>query len=64
MVRPERIANHPKLVNGCQRHVYYLHAGEPGVEVGGGKRVACLVCTGTGSVPNSASQQGSAHLRG
>jgi hypothetical protein len=33
-----------------QRHVYYLHAGQPGVEVVGGKRVACPVCAGEGSV--------------
>lgn len=33
-----------------QRHVYYLHAGQPGVEVVGGKRVACPVCAGTGTV--------------
>jgi hypothetical protein len=33
-----------------QRHVYYLHAGQPGVEVVGGKRVTCPVCAGTGSV--------------
>jgi DnaJ-class molecular chaperone len=33
-----------------QRHVYYLHAGHPGVEVIGGKRVTCPVCVGTGSV--------------
>ena len=30
--------------------VYYLHAGQPGVEVVGGKRVTCPVCAGTGSV--------------
>jgi hypothetical protein len=33
-----------------QRHVYYLHAGHPGVEIIGGKRVTCPVCVGTGSV--------------
>jgi hypothetical protein len=33
-----------------QRHVYYLHADQCGVEVVGGKRVACPVCAGTGSV--------------
>lgn len=33
-----------------KRHVYYLHAGQPGVEVVGGKRVTCPVCAGTGSV--------------
>ncbi|MEA2874449.1 MAG: hypothetical protein QOH67_4445, partial [Hyphomicrobiales bacterium] len=33
-----------------KRHVYYLHAGQPGVEVVGGKRVACPVCAGTGIV--------------
>jgi hypothetical protein len=33
-----------------RRHVYYLHAGQRGVEVVGGKRIACPVCTGTGSV--------------
>jgi hypothetical protein len=33
-----------------QRHVYYLHAGQLGVEVVGGKRVICPVCAGTGSV--------------
>jgi hypothetical protein len=33
-----------------QRHVYYLHAGQPGVEIVGGKRVTCPVCAGTGSV--------------
>jgi hypothetical protein len=33
-----------------QRHVYYLHAGQPGAEVVGGKRVACPVCAGTGTV--------------
>jgi hypothetical protein len=32
------------------RHVYYLHAGQLGVEVVGGKRVACPVCAGTGAV--------------
>jgi hypothetical protein len=32
------------------RHVYYLHAGQLGVEVVGGKRVACPVCAGTGIV--------------
>ena len=30
--------------------VYYLHAGQPGVEVVGGKRVICPVCAGTGAV--------------
>jgi hypothetical protein len=34
----------------AQRHVYYLHAGQPGFEVVGGKRVSCPVCAGTGSV--------------
>jgi hypothetical protein len=33
-----------------QRHVYYLHAGQPGAEVVGGKRVACPVCPGAGTV--------------
>ena len=33
-----------------RRDVYYLHAGQPGVEIVGGKRVACPVCAGTGSV--------------
>jgi len=33
-----------------KRHVYYLHAGQPGVEIVGGKRVTCPVCAGTGSV--------------
>jgi hypothetical protein len=33
-----------------QRHVYYLHAGQPGVEVVGGKRVSCPVCAGAGTV--------------
>ncbi len=33
-----------------QRHVYYLRAGQPGVEVVGGKRVTCPVCAGTGGV--------------
>lgn len=33
-----------------RRHVYYLHAGQPSVEVVGGKRVACPVCAGTGTV--------------
>jgi hypothetical protein len=33
-----------------KRHVYYLHAGQPGVEVVGGKRVTCPVCAGEGSV--------------
>jgi hypothetical protein len=33
-----------------QRHVYYLHAGQPGVEIVGGKRVTCPVCAGNGSV--------------
>lgn len=33
-----------------KRHVYYLHAGQPGVEVVGGKRVTCPVCGGEGSV--------------
>jgi DnaJ-class molecular chaperone len=33
-----------------QRHVYYLHARRPSVEVVGGKRVTCPVCAGTGSV--------------
>jgi DnaJ-class molecular chaperone len=33
-----------------QRHVYYLHAGQPGVEVFGGKRVTCPVCAGKGTV--------------
>jgi hypothetical protein len=33
-----------------QRHVYYLHAGQPGAEVVGGKRVACPVCAGAGTV--------------
>jgi hypothetical protein len=33
-----------------QRHVYDLHAGQPGVEVVGGKRVTCPVCAGTGRV--------------
>jgi DnaJ-class molecular chaperone len=33
-----------------QRHVYYLHAGQPGVEVVGGKRVTCPVCAGEGTV--------------
>jgi hypothetical protein len=32
-----------------QRHVYYLHAGQPGVDVVGGK-CTCPVCAGTGSV--------------
>jgi hypothetical protein len=32
------------------RHVHYLHAGKPGVDVVGGKRVGCPVCSGTGSV--------------
>jgi hypothetical protein len=35
-----------------QRHVYYLHASQPGVEVVGGKRVACPVCAGEGTVRN------------
>jgi hypothetical protein len=33
-----------------QRHVYYRHAGQPSVEIVGGKRVPCPVCAGTGSV--------------
>jgi hypothetical protein len=33
-----------------QRHVYYLHAGQPGIEVFGGKRVTCPVCVGNGTV--------------
>jgi hypothetical protein len=33
-----------------KRQVYYLHAGQPGVEIVGGKRVTCPVCAGTGSV--------------
>jgi hypothetical protein len=33
-----------------QRDVYYLHAGQPGVEIVGGKRVACPVCAGAGTV--------------
>ena len=33
-----------------QRHVYYLHADQPGVEVLGGKRVTCPTCAGTGTV--------------
>jgi hypothetical protein len=33
-----------------QRHVYYLHAGQPGVEVVGGKCVICPVCAGEGTV--------------
>jgi hypothetical protein len=33
-----------------QRHVYYLHAGQSGVEVVGGKRVTCPVCAGLGTV--------------
>jgi hypothetical protein len=33
-----------------QRHVYYLHAGQPGIEVVGGKRVTCPVCAGKGTV--------------
>ena len=33
-----------------QRHVYYLHTGQPGVEVVGGKRVTCPVCAGEGTV--------------
>ena len=33
-----------------QREVYYRHAGQPGVEVVGGKRVTCPVCAGTGRV--------------
>jgi hypothetical protein len=32
------------------RHVYYLHAGQPGVEVFGGKRITCPVCAGKGTV--------------
>ena len=38
----------PKCHGLC--HVYYQHAGQPGVEVVGGKRVTCPVCAGTGSV--------------
>jgi hypothetical protein len=33
-----------------QRHVYYLRASQPGVEVVGGKRVTCPVCAGWGTV--------------
>jgi DnaJ-class molecular chaperone len=33
-----------------QRHVYYLHADQPAIEVVGGKRVTCPTCTGTGTV--------------
>jgi hypothetical protein len=33
-----------------KRHVYYLHASQSGVEVVGGKRVTCPVCSGTGTV--------------
>jgi hypothetical protein len=33
-----------------QRHVYYLHAGQSGIEVVGGKRVTCPVCAGEGTV--------------
>jgi hypothetical protein len=40
-----------------KRHVYYLHASQPGVEVVGGKRVTCPVCAGEGTVRTPASQQ-------
>ena len=33
-----------------KRHVYYLHADQPGVEIVGGKRVICPTCAGTGTV--------------
>jgi DnaJ-class molecular chaperone len=33
-----------------KRHVYYLHADQPGIEVVGGKRVTCPTCAGTGTV--------------
>ena len=32
-----------------KRHVYYLHANQPGIEVVGGKRT-CPTCVGTGTV--------------
>jgi hypothetical protein len=32
------------------RHVYHLYAGQPGVEVVGGKRVTCPVCAGADTV--------------
>jgi len=35
---------------GGKGHVYYSRASSPGVEVIGGKRIACPVCAGTGSV--------------
>jgi DnaJ-class molecular chaperone len=45
----------PKCHGQC--HVYYLHAGQPGVEVVGGKRVTCPVCAGEGTVRTPTSQQ-------
>ena len=33
-----------------QRHVYYLHADQPGIEIVGGERVTCPTCAGTGTV--------------
>jgi hypothetical protein len=46
------VAGHRGDLPKChgKRHVYYLHAGQPGVEVVGGKRVTCPVCAGEGSV--------------
>ncbi len=33
-----------------KRHVYYLHADQPGIEIVGGKRVTCPTCAGAGTV--------------
>jgi hypothetical protein len=36
------------------RYIYYLHARHPGIEITGGKRIACPACAGTGRAnPNT-----------